>query len=152
MNELLLHLGIVWMTSVLAMSAVWYIQKRTGNAGFVDVAWAALLGVAALYYGVVADGALLPRLVVALLAASWGFRLALHLLHRVLNEEEDGRYAHLRAHWQGHQGKFFLFFQAQALAVALFSLPFPGSGQQPGAGVDRHHHAGYLRVAGQSGR
>jgi len=70
MNELLLHLGIVWMTSVLAMSAVWYIQKRTGNAGFVDVAWAALLGVAALYYGAVADGALLPRLVVALLAAT----------------------------------------------------------------------------------
>ena len=131
MNELLLHLGIVWMTSVLAMSAVWYIQKRTGNAGFVDVAWAALLGVAALYYGVVADGALLPRLVVALLAASWGFRLALHLLHRVLNEEEDGRYAHLRAHWQGHQGKFFLFFQAQALAVALFSLPFLVAASNP---------------------
>ena len=46
---------------------------------------------------------------VALLAATWGFRLAIHLLHRVLNEREDGRYAHLRAHWNGHQGKFFAF-------------------------------------------
>ena len=42
----------------------------------------------------------------------------------MLNEREDGRYAHLRAHWNGHQGKFFAFFQVQALSVALFSLPF----------------------------
>ncbi len=131
MNDFILHLGIVWITAAVAMGAVWYIQKRTRNAGFVDVAWAALLGLAALYYGVVADGALLPRLVVALLAATWGFRLALHLLHRVLNEAEDGRYAHLREHWQGHQGKFFAFFQAQALAVALFSLPFLVAARNP---------------------
>ncbi|MGE4069641.1 MAG: DUF1295 domain-containing protein [Lysobacterales bacterium] len=131
MNDFTLHLGIVWITAAVAMGAVWYVQKRTRNAGFVDVAWAALLGLAALYYGVVADGALLPRLVVALLAATWGFRLALHLLHRVLNEAEDGRYAHLREHWQGHQGKFFAFFQAQALAVALFSLPFLVAARNP---------------------
>ena len=29
----------------------------------------------------------------------------------------------MRKHWNGHQGKFFLFFQAQALIVALFALP-----------------------------
>lgn len=124
MSALLLHLGLVWATAAVIMTGVWWIQKLTRNAGFVDVAWAALLGASALYYGVVADGAHLPRLIVALLAAIWGFRLALHLLHRVLNEEEDGRYAFLRQHWSGHQGKFFAFFQAQALAVALFSLPF----------------------------
>jgi steroid 5-alpha reductase family enzyme len=124
MPTLLAPLLQVWLVAALVMSVVWWIQRRTRNAGFVDVAWAALLGAAALYYGLIADGALLPRVVVALLAAAWGFRLALHLLHRVLNEREDGRYAHLRQHWGGHQGKFFAFFQAQALAVALFSLPF----------------------------
>ncbi len=124
MLTLLAPLLQVWLVAALVMSVVWWIQRRTRNAGFVDVAWAALLGAAALYYGLIADGALLPRVVVALLAAAWGFRLALHLLHRVLNEREDGRYAHLREHWGGHQGKFFAFFQAQALAVALFSLPF----------------------------
>lgn len=121
---MLAHLGFVWLVAALVMAGVWYLQVRTRNAGFVDVAWAALLGVAALYYGLVANGAFLPRLLVALLAATWGFRLALHLLHRVLNEREDGRYAHLRAHWNGDQRKFFAFFQAQALAVALFSMPF----------------------------
>jgi steroid 5-alpha reductase family enzyme len=124
MHSLLAPLLPVWLVAAVVMTAVWWIQRRTGNAGYVDVAWAALLGAAALYYGVVADGALLPRLLVAVLAATWGFRLALHLLHRVLNEAEDGRYAHLRQHWDGHQGKFFGFFQAQALAVVLFSLPF----------------------------
>jgi steroid 5-alpha reductase family enzyme len=131
MTHLLYPLAIVWAVAAIAMTAVWYLQIRTRNAGFVDVAWAALLGVAALYYGVVAEGSLLARLLVALLAATWGFRLALHLLHRVLNEREDGRYAHLREHWQGHQGKFFGFFQLQAFAVALFSLPLLVAAHNP---------------------
>lgn len=125
----------VWLVAALVMAAVWWIQRRTGNAGYVDVAWAALLGAAALYYGVVAEGEKLPRLLVAVLAATWGFRLALHLLHRVLNEAEDGRYAYLRQHWGSHQGKFFAFFQAQALSVALFSLPFLIAASNPAAGV-----------------
>lgn len=124
MKALLWPLLSVWLAAALAMSFAWWIQKRTANAGYVDVAWAALLGLAALWHGFVADGALLPRALVALLATAWGFRLALHLLHRVNKEPEDGRYRQLRAHWNGHQGKFFVFFQAQALAVALFSLSF----------------------------
>jgi len=131
MRTLLQNLGEVWLVASVAMLIVWWIQRRTGNAGFVDVAWAALLGVAALYYGLVADGAFLPRLLVALLAATWGFRLALHLLHRVLNEAEDGRYAFLRTHWNGDQRKFFAFFQAQALAVVLFSVPFAVAANNP---------------------
>ena len=131
MTHLLYSLAIVWAVAAIAMTAVWYLQIRTRNAGFVDVAWAALLGLAALYYGVVADGSLLARLLVALLAATWGFRLALHLLHRVLNEREDGRYAYLREYWQGHQGKFFAFFQLQAFAVALFSLPLLVAAHNP---------------------
>ncbi len=131
MHSLLAPLLHVWLAAAVIMTAVWWIQQRTRNAGYVDVAWAALLGTAALYYGAIADGALIPRLLVAVLAAAWGFRLALHLLHRVLNESEDGRYAHLRQHWGGHQGKFFAFFQAQALAVALFSLPFLVAASNP---------------------
>lgn len=115
---------LVWIASALVMSGVWWWQRRTSNAGFVDVAWAALLGLAAIYYATVGSGALLPRLLIAVLAATWGFRLGLHLLKRVLHEPEDGRYAHLRSHWQGHQGKFFGFFQLQAFSVALFSIPF----------------------------
>ena len=69
-----------------------------------------------------------PRLaywvVVMVLGGLWGSRLALHLWHRVRSEPEDGRYQHLRRHWNGHQGKIFGFFQFQALLIVLFALPF----------------------------
>ena len=70
MSGLWPHLALVWLASALVMTLVWWIQRRTHNAGFVDVAWAALLATAALYYGLVADGAFIPRLMVALLAAT----------------------------------------------------------------------------------
>lgn len=117
--------------AVLAMAATWWLQLRTRNIGYVDVCWAAALGSAALWYSVVADGGLLPRLLVALLGGIWGFRLAIHLLARVLHEAEDGRYAYLRQYWQGDQRKIFGFFMAQAVLVVLFSLPFLLAAQNP---------------------
>lgn len=119
---------VVWIASALVMTAIWELSRRTVNAGYVDVAWSALMGAAAVWYSAVGDGSSLSRLLLALLGGLWGFRLAMHLLVRVLNEEEDGRYRRLRAHWRGHQGKFFVFFQLQALAVAIFSLPFLAAG------------------------
>jgi len=70
------------------------------------------------------DGAAMPRIALAVLGGLWGSRLALHLWHRVRSEPEDGRYQHLRRHWNGHQGKIFGFFQFQALLIVLFALPF----------------------------
>jgi steroid 5-alpha reductase family enzyme len=115
---------VVLIGAAVVMTGVWELQRRTRNAGYVDVAWAALMAFAALWYGLVGDGAWLPRLVTALLAATWGFRLSLHLLNRVLHEPEDGRYRHLREHWDGDQAKFYGFFLFQAGLTALFSVPF----------------------------
>jgi steroid 5-alpha reductase family enzyme len=43
----------------------------------------------------------------------------------VVGKEEDGRYRKLRRDWGPHaQAGFFLFFQAQALADVVFSIPF----------------------------
>jgi steroid 5-alpha reductase family enzyme len=123
-HELWADLRIMLLVSAIAMSLTWLLQQRTRNAGFVDVVWAALLAVSALFYGTVSEGAWLPRVIVACLAGIWGFRLANHLLSRVLHEAEDGRYAFLRTHWGDHQGKFFGFFMAQAVLVGLFSIPF----------------------------
>lgn len=126
MNELpmlwplALHLAI----GILVMAATWELQRRTRNAGYVDVSWAALMAVAALLYGTVASGPNMQRLLVVMLAGTWAVRLVLHLLARVLSEEEDGRYRQLRAHWNGDQRRFFWFFQAQALIATLMSVPF----------------------------
>jgi steroid 5-alpha reductase family enzyme len=117
-------LATVLAFAVMAMCATWWLQRRTRNSGYVDVAWAALMGAAAMFYGAIGMGAATPRLLVAMLGGIWGFRLSLHLLSRVLHEAEDGRYRYLREHWKGDQRKIFAFFMAQALLTALFSIPF----------------------------
>lgn len=119
----------------LAMALGWHWQRRHSNAGIVDVAWAAGVGASALVHAATADGALLPRLLVALLGGLWGARLAGYLWKRVRGEGEDGRYRRLREAWGGSQWKFFAFFQLQALLVVLFSLPFLAVARNPVGGV-----------------
>jgi steroid 5-alpha reductase family enzyme len=121
-------LGQVWAVMIVVMSLAWLWQRRTRNATVVDAAWSAGMGGAAVYFALVAPGAPAVRLLVGLLGGLWGLRLCLMLLGRAFGEaEEDGRYRYLREHWQDHQGKWFGFFQAQALLVALFALPFAGA-------------------------
>ena len=115
---------VIAVITSIAMAFSWHWQRLKRNAGIVDITWAGCLAFSALYCGAVGNGAIWPRMLTALLGAIWGFRLASHLLVRVLSEPEDGRYRHLRAYWQDSQFKFFLFFQGQVLLVLLFSLPF----------------------------
>lgn len=117
-------LFLIWVVSATAMAVVWAISMRAANVGYVDVAWAGLMAVAALLVGALAEGTELPRGLVALFGSLWGARLCLHLLQRVLHEPEDGRYQSLRQRWQGSPAKFFGFFQMQAVVVVLFALPF----------------------------
>ena len=126
-------LASIWAVSAIAMAVVWAISMRARNIGYVDVAWAGLMAVAALLVGALGEGAELPRGLVALLGSLWGARLCLHLLTRVLHEPEDGRYQALRESWNGSPVKFFVFFQMQAVVVVFFALPFL-------AAASRHHN------------
>ena len=115
-----------WVLMALAMLALWQLQRRRGDASFVDAAWAAGLGLLARIYAGVLPGGGGRRILVTLLAVLWSGRLALHLLKdRVIGKEEDGRYREMRRQWGARaQAEFFWYFQAQALAAALFSVPF----------------------------
>jgi steroid 5-alpha reductase family enzyme len=114
----------VWIAAALIMMIAWLVQLRTRNAGIVDAVWSLSMGASALFYAWVGSGSLIPRLAVAMLGGIWGSRLCLHIFARVLSEPEDGRYKYLREHWHGSQWKFLGFFQAQAVVIVLFSLPF----------------------------
>lgn len=127
---------LVWVVSALVMGLVWAVSMRVSNVGYVDVAWAALMAVAALIAGALGAGGEVARLLVALLGSLWGARLSLHLLVRVLHEPEDGRYQALRAQWQGSPTRFFVFFQMQAVVVALFALPFIAAASRHVSGLD----------------
>lgn len=137
-----LSIGIVWLGSALAMAALWAFSMRVRNVGYVDVGWAGLMALAALLIGVVGEGSPMSRGLVAMFGSVWGARLCLHLLHRVLNEEEDGRYRALREAWGGSPAKFFGFFQMQAVVVALFALPFVAA-----ADNDAYHLSGWTVLA-----
>jgi len=124
-------LGLTWLLAALLMAAGFVWQQRRRNAGIVDVLWATGLACGALLAGIFGGGALAPRLLVAAGGALWGTRLASHLWHRVSAEPEDGRYRYLRGRWGDAPLRWALMFQAQALLVALFSVPFVIAASNP---------------------
>lgn len=107
------------------MSVLWLVQRRTGNAGVVDVGWAAGLGTLAVLYALLGPGLEARRWLVALMGGLWGLRLAAHIHLRSHGKPEDGRYQELRRQWAPHvQVRMFRFYQYQALAAMFFSAPF----------------------------
>ncbi len=126
MAEVGVLLVLGWAVAAAAMAGLWLTQRRTGNAGVVDVGWAAVTGTLALLYGVSGEGEPSRRLLLSALGAVWGWRLAWHLWRdRVWRRPEEGRYVTLRRNWSPHADRaFFVFYQAQALAAVALSLPF----------------------------
>ena len=104
----------------------WLWQRRTRNAGWVDVGWSLGLAVMALLAAGMGPAPLARRLLVGVLGGLHGLRLGLHLWHRVATDaHEDGRYQAIRAAWKTHLNlKFFGFFQGQALLAVLLGWPF----------------------------
>jgi steroid 5-alpha reductase family enzyme len=117
-------LGLVWALAIVAMSVGFLWQQRRRNAGIADVLWAGCLSASALVCAWVARGSPVARGAVAMLGGLWGARLALHLWGRVHGAPEDGRWHHLRTLWRDDGLRWFGMFQAQALLVGLFSVPF----------------------------
>jgi steroid 5-alpha reductase family enzyme len=112
--------------SSLLMAVVWVIAVRIRNAGIVDIAWALGFAPLALLYRVFGDGEPARQNLITLMTVLWSLRLGVHLWKRVMGHhpEEDGRYRELRRGVAGHEGFFFFwFFQAQALLLALLSIP-----------------------------
>jgi steroid 5-alpha reductase family enzyme len=131
----LLLVGLVLASSVMAL--LWWLAVRIEDASHVDVAWAALIASAAVAYALLADGDTGHRVLAAALGSIWGYRLAVYLyLNRVRGKEEDGRYVALREKWGANANRnFFVFFQAQALFVVFFSLPFAFIALEQDAGI-----------------
>ena len=135
---------IGWAFAASMMSCLWLVQRARTNAGVVDVGWAAGLGAIAVLYASLASGAWPHRLLVGAVAGIWSARLATYVfLNRVHGKPEDGRYLTLRARWGASaQGRFFVFFQAQALLDAVLSLPFLAIALNTRPGLSAWEYAG----------
>lgn len=115
-------MGLLILAGV--MLALWLRQKRTLNAGWVDVAWTFGVGGLGVAYALTQPGWPARRWLIGVLIGIWALRLGVHLWQRVASEAEDGRYASLRRKFGAHADRwFFWFFQAQALMALLLSLP-----------------------------
>jgi steroid 5-alpha reductase family enzyme len=130
------QVAIIATGSGLVMLALWLIQRRTRDAGVVDVGWAACLGLSAAFCALSGAGDPCRRLIIGCMGAIWGCRLAAHLLFdRVLRGPEDGRYQMMREKLgRRAQPVFLAFFEAQALLVVILSAPFILAANDPRPG------------------
>ena len=119
----------VWFLALLlgcfAVSVIWCIQYRYGNAGIVDVAWPFIVGGMGLLYALLGSAPGLPRALLVLLCGLWALRLGCYLGQRNLGQHEDSRYAQLKEKWgQQAQLKMWLFYLLQVVAAWLLSVSF----------------------------
>jgi steroid 5-alpha reductase family enzyme len=109
-----------------AMTLAWLIQRRTNNAGWVDVTWSFALGAGGVIYALypLHVGIPTPRQwLIAALVGAWSARLGLHIAKRTARGTEDARYAQFRRDWgAAFQRRMFWFLQLQAAAAALLAL------------------------------
>lgn len=122
----------VWALAALGMSAAFLYARARRNMGYVDVFWALGMALAAVTVAALAGGDPLVRLLVATFGGLWGLRLFRFLWQRVSGEAEDGRYRAMREAIGDGAGRWFGFFQVQALVIALFALPFVAAASAPG--------------------
>ncbi|MFP4334106.1 MAG: DUF1295 domain-containing protein [Wenzhouxiangella sp.] len=116
---------IAFLLVVSVMAGLWLWQRGSGRADWVDAFWAGSIGALAVFYALFGDGAVEKRVIVALVAGTWSFRLTRHLAVRLASHAaEDGRYQAMREHWgERAQAWLFVFFMGQAVIAWLFSLP-----------------------------
>ncbi|HMO49793.1 MAG TPA: DUF1295 domain-containing protein [Kiritimatiellia bacterium] len=114
------------------MVGLWLIQRRTGNAGIVDIGWSGSIPLLVALCGILlwtdqtrTSADVMRQVAATMMCALWGFRLVAHIHRRSHGKPEDRRYATLRKNWGNHaQRNLFWFFQFQAVAAALFALPY----------------------------
>ncbi|MGB7218549.1 MAG: DUF1295 domain-containing protein [Vicinamibacterales bacterium] len=121
-----------WGLAAGLMLVLWAVQRRRGNAGIVDVAWAFATGLLGVGFAWVGSGDVARRVAIAVMAGLWGLRLGAYLFKRVGRQPEDGRYQHLRGEWGAQaQRNLFVFFQVQALWAVMFAAPMLAGAANP---------------------
>lgn len=122
-----------WIAMAGWMAVLWLVERARRNASLADIGWCVGLVAVVAGYAWSATGESERKLLLVVMASVYGLRLGGYiLLNRVIGKPEDQRYQRLRSLWRLDEPlRMFGYFQLQAVAVVLFSLPFLAVMQNP---------------------
>lgn len=141
-----LSLAIPLVLLSLGMAAAWLVQRRTGNSGWVDMAWSALTGLAAIV-GIAISGGLssAPGMMAAAILVLWAGRLAVHIGGRSRLSGEDPRYAALMEEWGDKApSQLFKFLQIQAFVSVVLVISVLAAASGKTGSINGYHIAALL--------
>lgn len=133
----------------LVMSLAWFVQRRTGQSGWIDAIWSFAIGAAGVVLALAPLEAGEPtarQYLVAALTAAGSLRLGVHIALRSRGAGEDPRYHDLAVEWGADfSRRLFWFLQIQGACAFLLSLaaylaarnpaPWPAATDVVGASV-----------------
>ena len=115
------------LAAVVVLGVTFLVATRVGKHAVVDVAWGlGFVAIAATSYVLSADlGEASRRLLMLVMTAVWGLRLAAHIAWRSRGHGEDPRYAALMSRAHGNRAWYALtrIYLTQAAMMWFISLP-----------------------------
>lgn len=113
-----------WLIAASIMLILWLSYLYNKEPAVVDIGWSASIGCATwwMFHHVPAGG--LRQWVLIFCVTFWCVRLVTLLVMRMRKGQKDQRYVELSSHWKsGLNWKYLIFFQAQAISVAVLVTP-----------------------------
>ena len=137
--EMMTLLGIAAVSLSMIMAGAWWIQRKTGNSGWVDTTWSfgvGIIGAACAFLPLSAGGPSARQSLVALLAAIWCARLGSHIAARTRSSADDPRYRALIDEWgSAAPTRLFWFLQAQAAVGTILVMAVSLAAHHPAQGL-----------------
>ena len=128
--------GLFVATALSAIMALaWFVQRQTGNSGWIDVTWSLGVGGVAFIAAAWPLGQVWPhwrQMGVAVLAVAWCLRLGVHIATRTRAATDDPRYRNLTIQWgKDAARRMFWFLQSQAAVGIVLALSIVLAAQNP---------------------
>ncbi len=120
----------------MLMLLAWVVQRRLGNAGWIDVFWTFGTGLALAGVALAAPGMAWRHWLLAALLLIWALRLGTYVAWRVATGPEDTRYAQMRAATgPKFQARMFWLMIGQGPVSGLLAISIYQAAAQPAPGL-----------------
>ena len=139
-----MHILAAILAAGFALSAImalaWWVQRRTGNSGWIDAIWTFGTGFVAAglaLYPLTGESVPWRQALVAAMATGWALRLGWHIVGRTRLDHDDPRYAAIMKDWGADAPRrLFRFLQAQAAVALVLAASVAVAAHRPAADWD----------------